>query len=68
MGGVWCGCVCVCACVCACVRGVFVLKHTPFHEHCDVQFIIVVVEKKNIYTSSQVTCFAVKGLQWWEVM
>ena len=54
-----CGCVCVCVvwcdvwCVClrACVRvcvGVFVLKHTPFHQHCDVQFIIVVVEK-NIY-------------------
>ena len=40
-----CVCVCVCACgVCACVR-VFVLKHTPFHQHCDVQFIIVVVEK-----------------------
>ena len=34
-------------CVCgACVRAcVFVLKHTPFHQHCDVQFIIVVVEK-----------------------
>ena len=21
------------------------MKHTPFHQHCDVQFIIVVVEK-----------------------
>ena len=47
---VWCVCVCgVClracgACVRVCVR-VFVLKHTPFHQHCDVQFIIVVVEK-----------------------
>ena len=57
---------CVCACVRVCVR-VFVLKHTPFHQHFDVQFIIVVIEKY-IYTSSQVTCFAVKGLQWWEVM
>ena len=77
-------CVCVCVCVCACVRAcvraracvyacvlacmhVCVLKHIPFHQYCDVYFITVVVENKLI-TSPQGTCFAVNGLQWWEVM
>ena len=63
-----CLCVCACACVCvvrvcvcvwyvlACVRVCVRVFVFPFHQHCDVQFIIVVVEKY-IYTSSQVTCF-----------